>query len=276
MMKIYLDMLFICNFSVTLLLIEILSRLTKTVLRFRRKAFSALFGGLSSFIVILSPEGFEEALLLVIIKLSVLCLSVLIAFGKTNTKRFIRNVLYFLGMNILLGGACLFASDTVLYNNVKLINCTIYINLSLPLLIISVIAVYLILTVYDMAVRRIISNTDTYTISFSFGDYSITLPAISDTGNRLTDSFSGEPVIVFSSRRMYNHFELDNVLNFPAGGFHIIPYSTVSGSELIPVTLKGDIVINTRNKGSKPVMCAAGIVDTNENDIAIFNPILLM
>ena len=102
------------------------------------------------------------------------------------------------------------------------------------------------------------------------------MPAVSDTGNLLTDNFSGEPVVIFKSRRLYEYFGLDSEQSYAVNGFHLIPFETVSGRGLIPVTLRGEVTIHSSDGTSKAVRCAVGILDSTGGERAIFDPKLLI
>ncbi|MBR1384760.1 MAG: sigma-E processing peptidase SpoIIGA [Ruminococcus sp.] len=275
-MKIYLDVLFICNLIITLLMLELVSLLSNRKLKRTRKMYASLLGGISSLISIFSSESYTEALLTVIIKLVFISLIVYIAIGKTNLKSFIRFLLSFLTANILLGGCCLLLSDILPGKSLRLINGSLYFHVGLPILFLTLILIYLGFTVTEKTMKHKFYSGEKYTASFAYGDYSITMPALCDTGNQLKDSFSGENVVIFQSRTLYHYFELDDMENNSISGFHLIPCSTISGRSIIPVTLKAKVTVYPQNSPAKEIRCAAGITDSDDREIAIFNPCIML
>ena len=102
------------------------------------------------------------------------------------------------------------------------------------------------------------------------------VPAICDSGNRLCDSFTGTPVVVFCCDRLFYHYDLDRDEPDPLSGFRVIPCSTVSGEGLIHITAAGSVKIIDDKDRVHNVKCYVGIKPSlNGKSRAIFNPALL-
>ena len=275
-MKIYVDVLFLSSFITSLFTLMLLSKLIH--IRIRRKRFltASAVSALSSLLIFIKPGGFAASLLITVIKLAVSAVTLLCAVGKVNLKTFISRWIVFLTVNILMSGICMLIWDIFGGDVIIIRNCTVYLNVPLHLMIVCIAVSYAVISLYDKAVSIKASREMSYKVIYSYGDRSIIMPAVCDSGNLLTDSFSGEPVVILLSRRLYEYFGIDNEKSCLANSFHLIPYKTVDGSRLMPVTLKGEIVIKGGNGSTKDVKCAVGILDSKETDKAIFNPKLLI
>lgn len=275
-MKIYLDILIISNVMITLVFIKTVSAIVHTRLRRKNRLLCLIPAAISSLLIILRPENYFESLLITLIKLIASALIVKLAFGLKLEKRLLTYTAAYIAVNIAFGGICMLLWELFGADFIHTGNLTVYFNVPLWLLIMCVAAVYGFITLYEKLMFISSARAESYRAVFVYGDFTAELPAVSDTGNRLIDSFSGEPVVIFSCDRIYYHFDLDNAGSYPVSGFYLIPCSTVAGSSLMPVTLKGKITIHSGSGESKELRCAAGITKSHGKDRAIFDPRLLL
>ena len=275
-MTIYLDMLFLSNFILTAVTLSLLARLTHSKLSRKHAAAGCAVGSLSSLVIVLAPESFGESLLITLFKLGAVCLTVRIACGKLSAPLLRDRILIYITINVIFGGCCIALWDLFGGDVITVKNCTVCFNVPLHTLMICVSGAYLLLWIYDRRVSRCRERKGVFSAVYSCGDRSISMPAVSDTGNLLTDNFSGEPVIIFKSRRLYEYFGLDSEQSYAVNGFHLIPFETVSGRGLIPVTLRGEVTIHSSDGMAKAVRCAVGILDSTGGERAIFDPKLLI
>ena len=273
MMKIYIDILLISNALITLVFLKILCLAAHTKLPGKRMLSGAGTGALSSLLMLVRPDNYGESLLLTIIKLLFTFLTVFAAFGR---HRLLSRYVGYIVINIVFGGICMIFWEMAGGDFIRIKNYTVYFNVPMWLLIVCVAAAYLLLTLYEKITFISGCRTKKYKAEFSLGDISVTLPAVSDTGNKLTDSFSGEPVVIFCSDRLYSYFDLDDESRYPVSGFHLIPYKTVNSSSLMAVTLKGSVTVSDDSGDSKTLSCAAGITKSGGKERAIFDPRLLI
>ncbi len=275
-MKIYIDLLIISNALITLVLVKLLSIITHSALKRKGHVLSIMFGAISSTIIILKAENFIESLAITIVKVFILLITVKLAFDPQSKQKLFSYTMYYIALNIVLGGICLAVWEFFGAGFIKAHNMTVYFKIPIWLLMMCVAATYFIITIYEKHSFRNSCKNKAYKAVFTYGDISLTLPAVSDSGNVLIDSFSGEPVVIFSSNKLYDYFELDNENKYYSSGFHLIPYSTVSSKSLMPVTLKGKTLIIESDSIIKEIKCAVGIVKSSGKERAIFNPKLLM
>ncbi len=275
-MKIYLDVLMLSNALITLVFVRLLSLITHTALRRRGLLLSMLAGAAGSLIILIRPDGFAESLLLTAGKLAISALTVAIAFSLRKIGRVIRFTAAYIAVNIAFGGICMLLWELTGAGFVRAHNLTVYFNVPLWLLMLCVAAAYLLISVYERLCFRAEVKAKRYRAVYTLGDYSIDLPAVSDTGNKLRDCFSGEPVVIFASDRLCEHFGIDDTSALTVQGFRLIPYSTVAGGGLLPVTLRGTVTVSDGEQLRKELRCAVGITRSRGRERAVFDPALLI
>ena len=81
--------------------------------------------------------------------------------------------------------------------------------------------VYGLLCLYENITRRCFNRAAKYEAIYENGGFIVKVPAICDSGNRLCDSFTGTPVVVFCCDRLFYHYDLDRDEPDPLSGFKI-------------------------------------------------------
>jgi len=102
-----------------------------------------------------------------------------------------------------------------------------------------------------------------FTAEITVSGETVELDALADSGNLLTDYFTGLPVIVCPQSAV-----------MPPEKFRLLPYNTIDSNGLIPVFRAEKIIIKTDGVPGKSVNALIGITDNNSP--AIFNPKLLI
>ena len=275
-MKVYIDVLIISNILINTVFVKILAAAVHEKPKRKNILLCMIPAALSSLLIVIKPESYPESLLITVLKLAAVTLIVKIAFRlKTEKRLFIYTSIY-IAVNIAFGGLCMIMWELFGAGFIKTGNLTVYFDIPIWLLILCTAAAYGLITMYERIRFTASVGKEKYRALFVFGSFSAEVPAVSDTGNKLIDSFSGEPVVVFSSSRIYYHFDLDDPGNYPTGGFHLIPCTTIAGTSLLPVTLKGKVTIFSDSGLIKELCCAAGITKSSGKDRAIFDPRLLI
>ena len=274
-MKIYLDVLIITNTVVTLICLEATARIGHTLVENRRAFLASSVGGLVSLLIIVPGTNYFLALTVTITKALSFPFITLIAFRFKNKRFFIRNTLLFFVSNLVYIALVLILWE---FSDTKIIyirNYTIYFNISILKITISVIIMYIILTAADL-IKRHIDHNDKYTAEYRCGDYKLSLPAVCDTGNRLYDSFTGVAVVIIYCDDLYEHYSLDSVETIKSGKFRMLPFETINGSGLIAVTYSGNVSISGSEDTYYDLNCCVGITRSNgKRSQAIFNPQIL-
>ncbi len=271
-MKIYLDVALITNTVVTMICLEATAAICHKKLGSKRAFIAGSIGGITSLLIVFNTNSYSAALIVTIIKALSFPLIILIAFGYKRLSEVIKTTLIFLATKILYVGIVLILwelSDTKI---IYIRNYTIYFNISLLKLTISVILTYAALTVIEI-IKKASASASSFIATYSCGNYQLAVPAVADTGNKLCDCFSNEPVIIFYCDELFYHFGLDSSESLGPGKFRLIPYETINGSGLLPVTFNGKVEITADDKRHTDIRCCIGIKKSNgSKSRAIFNP----
>lgn len=273
-MKIYIDVLVITNFVITLIYIRCIETLCRERIRLRRETAGAAIGGLGSLLAIPQSSGFEGALALTLAKAGVIAAITVAAFGRRELSSLLRRAALYLLCEVVMGGVC-FALITVTRRQILMVrNYVVYFDVSLWQLGISCAAMYMIFTVAGAVKIKYGAAAVGCRVGYSLGGYSRDFPAVADTGNRLTDSFTGEPVVIFRSDELYRRYSLDRPELMSDYGFRLLPYETIGGEGVIFVTSRGDVTV-TQNGQTRSAAACAGIIPGGGKEYAIFNPEIL-
>lgn len=210
-MRIYIDLFFLFNVIMDMIVITSVSILLKRNTNYFRIILSSFIGGLSSLLLFSSVNK-------IIIEVISIILMVLIAFGYRNIRYSIKNILYIYILSILLGGL------------IYLFNIRVTNNEFISYLIIIVISIeVMVLYVKENKKMRNIYN-NYYKVDIFFKDKEkLSLIGFVDTGNNLYDPYKKRPIILVSNK----YVKEDN--------FIFVPYHTVSGEGLLKC-IKPDIV----------------------------------
>lgn len=260
-MTIYIDVLIILNIYVNYFLLRITAKLTGSPLKPFRCIAASLYGSLFS-LLILAPK--LPIAINLIIKLAAAVTVVTAAFGVHGKVRLIKNTAAFFGANFITAGAIYAAYSWLKPNFMHFSNSYFYIDFSLLLLIVATAVLYFIVSL----LRRMYDKTpiDGFSVIIRLKDRIFRIDGLADTGNSLTDFFSGKPVIICSQ---------NDIGNIPKDvRIRLIPLSTVTGSSLMKLFSPDEILIINKTSGErKPVNAVIGLGEAHGK--AIFNPKIL-
>ena len=241
---IYIDVLFVINLMVTYFLLMSTSVLIKAPAKRLRILLASVAGGASSAVILLPPLNM---IFMLLIKLAFSGIMILIAFGFSEKRRFIRNMAVFYGVNFVFAGLMmaiwlLFKPKGMMFNNI-----TVYFDISVVKLIVTACVCYIILTAANKLFRSAAPKNKSFEATITFGEKSAAALALLDTGNTLTDGFTGRPVIVanYSAvreiipeeiRAFFKSDAMDTALLPEKWKKHIrvVPYSSIGGSGVLP------------------------------------------
>lgn len=282
-MYIYVDILIITNIYANYFMLKATARLTHSPVSNGRCIAAAVTGSLFSLIILLPSLN---ALALLCLRITTALLMVIIAFrGKSITELYKTGLIFFFV-------CCLFAGTEYAFSLIDLgknlfwHNSVLYVDISILTLAVSTIAAYTILCL----LRRFMDGGNTFDGDYSLiiihGNKQTLIKAACDSGNNLTDSFSGKPVIVCSRKSIEPLFE-EKVLQSACTvgedtdnpsllkGWRIIPFSTVNSSGLMPSFLPTGVYL--KNNESGKIRYVEAYIGIAEKDIeyAVFSPKLL-
>lgn len=199
MTVVYIDSLFLLNFIVNYLLLLAAARLAGEVLSRWRLAAGAALGALYAAAVFFPGMGF---LLHPLCKLGAAIMMLLAGFG--GSRRLLRVTLVFFGLACAFGGG-IFAIGLLGGRGLSLKNGILYSAMDLRLILLSAAACYAVLTlVFSRTARH--DSRELIPAVLTIGDRRISITALVDTGNTLTDPVTGRPVMVAEGEKLSHLF----------------------------------------------------------------------
>lgn len=263
---IYIDILFIINFFINFLLLEVTAKLTKKNAKLYRLIISSAVGGAYSFIMFVDelPE-----IVLAISKIIVAFVMVLIAFSFHRVSSFFLTSIVFLFssfvfLGVIVGLYYLTKTDMIVINN-----STVYFDIGARGLLLSAFVAYLLSCLIVRLHNKRLSKTDVYSIEIFNENLSVKLNALVDTGNKLYEPFSNSPVIVVDKKKV------EKLLGNSKCRY--IPATTVSGETLLTAFKPEKIII--KSSGCETVVDNAYVALSNDVKAngfsAVINPMIL-
>ncbi len=275
-MKIYIDILLITNGIMTCVYLEALCRIChRTIKPFKLFAACAV-GGLSSLIIVIDGSSYFQSVGIIILKLAGIVLTLCTAFRFRSFYEWLRYFMIYCTVSALFTGVTVTVWQLSRSRIIFFKNLTVYFNVSILNLVLATATAYGLLSLYEIITRKSFNKAAKYEAIYENGGYILKIPAVCDSGNRLCDTFTGTPIVVFCCDELYFHYDLDSENPETLCGFRLIPYNTVSGEGLIHVTANGKVRIIDDRDNCKEVKCYVGVIRSqNGTSRAIFNPVLI-
>lgn len=268
MPKIYIDILIIVNFTLCFALLGITAKLTHYRLNPKRQLISSLVGAFSSMSVITS-----NTFAIIIIKSFFILMMLICAFNVISPRKILRLLVVYSVSNIVLTSVVYIFWYITDSKTIYIINYTLYFDVSLLTIIFSVTAAYMILSVFERLYSYSKLMNDEYKINVIINGKEFSLRGFADTGNMLKDCFTGKSVVVCKSFSMCKAFSLDDVASIK---FRCLPYKTASGDSVMYVVKPDNVTVKCLQGSNKSIDVAIGIVDSDKDELAIFNPQILI
>ena len=202
-MRIYIDLFFLFNTIMDIIIITSVSILLKRNTTYKRILISSLLGGISSLMLFTSTNR-------LLLELITIILMITIAFKYKNIRYFLTNMLYTYILSILLGGL------------IYLFNSKVTLNIYLNYLVIIILSIE-VMTLYIKENKKI-KNTynNYYKVDIYFKDKEkISLIGFLDTGNNLYDPYKKRPIILVDKK-----YQKEDK-------FILVPYHTINGEGLL-------------------------------------------
>lgn len=191
MTVIYVDTLFLLNAMVDYLLLLASARLAGEPLARLRFLLGAVLGGLYAVAIFLPGLSF---LARPPCRLAAAVLMVLAAFWKS--RRLLRQVVIFSALSCAFGGGVL-AIALLGGRGLALSNGVLYSGMDLKIVLLSAAGCYGALTlIFQRTGRHTASSGELRPVRLTLGERQVSLTALVDTGNTLTDPATGRPVLV--------------------------------------------------------------------------------
>lgn len=261
---IYIDVLIFLNTAITFLLLLAVSKLTRQTPSAGRYVLGSLLGGASSLIIFAPEMGFILSLMT---KLLFSVIIVSLTYNSRSLKSIAKQTGYFFVVSFIFAGMMLWISSLPGISMVSYNNGVAYIDVSMFSLIASAVICFVVTTILNAVTEHRYEAGILYNIRIIKDGKSVSSSAILDTGNSLTDPFSGECLIIASRRSVEKILPSDIKYYFDGetekcAAVRLIPCSTVTSESLLPVFKADEVVVSadtklTRLKNAGIAVCNA-------------------
>lgn len=239
-MKLYLDLLFILNFSFDSILLFATSYILKRNVSIKRIIFGGIIGGLSIFILFFNINSIE----LFFLKLLISIFMCLATFSYRNLKYTLKNLMFLYITSIFLGGALYLLNIKFSYKQRGLV---FYHNPFSINWIVLIIITPIILYIYIKQLKSLkIDYTNYYNVDIVLKNGSkFKCTGFLDTGNKLIDPYLKRPIIIVDENKIKN-LTIDN--------FIFVPINTISGKSTIKCIPIKELYINNKRVKKKALL----------------------
>lgn len=273
-MKIYADILIITNIYMNFFMLKAVSVLTHTPLKNGRCIISAVFGGLTA-LTILIPE--MNLICMTLVKLLGAAMIIAFAFGMGDRRLFLRLAAVFWLVSMIFSGTAYLFTEIFRPKYAFICNGVVYWDMSVLTLVTATIIAYMLISLFRFFLDRRSCEPKHFHVVICGNGNTAEIEGLCDTGNYLTDAFTGRPVIV-CGRKSAERVIPQAVKDYFSGshmhvkGVRLIPFQTVGASGLIPAFVPDAVYIKDSECGKiRAVEALIGISDTGV-EAAVVNP----
>lgn len=253
---IYLDVLVILNLYVSYFLFLGSAKLISEKLKKWRLFCGSILGGIFALIILLPLS----TLILTFVKLLMGLALVLVAFPFGSLKHILKCVLSFFLINFLYGGLMFALWFFIAPKGMAYKNGVTYFHITALELAVATIIAYLLVTLVCNLLNRRVKTAEKAELLLSFCGREVVMQGLCDNGNKLSDVFSGLPVVVCEynavstmfPKKLQNYFK--SPLTFcPEDTFQasyltklrLIPVEVVGAALTLPAFKPDKLVINS-------------------------------
>lgn len=240
---IYLDVLVALNFLIDYLLLSATARILRHPCKRWRMVLSALFGGFFACSILLPAMSFAVQMA---VRLVACAMMVLVAFVWNGIMPFAKQIAVLFIVSALFAGLSSALWFYLAPQGFYVFNGVVYYDVSPLLLTALSVICYGVVCLYDRLTHRYRSSKKTrYDITVRCEKGEVTLPALLDTGHHVTETFSGQPVVMVSRAAVENILPTDMLPAWkgavqPSSAtavkwrIRMVPCQTVGGTALLP------------------------------------------
>ncbi len=190
---VYVDVLIILNLFISFFLLRATEFFAKEQGKRWRVFLGALLGGVYSLQVFLPEMGiFLNALSRILAGLLITFTS----FGFKTFRRFLKLFCVFLLITFLFAGLMIALWIVLKPDGMLLNNSTVYFGISLPVLVVSTALCYVAVRIVSRILFRNKAQRSIYDFTLEIDGKKLSGRAMLDTGNNLSESFSGYPAVI--------------------------------------------------------------------------------
>ena len=253
---VYVDILLTINFLVHVLLISLVGKVCGRTQENRwRRTLAALLGAMCSLTIFLPPF---PALAEVALKGCSTMMVVLAAFRWRGAGVFFREWVVLMLISTLFYGLMMLMQGFFAVSGMFVFGNAVYFHIQTPIFILCLAVSYAVVWLANRILQEMFHSDELYELSMMIEGRQMDFVGFLDTGNHLSEPFSGAPVLVCgldTAAKLLPASVLEAVFgaeNEYCSHVRQIPFSAVSGNGLMPA-IKGEEVILTQ--GDKRFCC---------------------
>ena len=265
-MTVYADVLIVVNLFVNYALLLCSSMIMKRHVTGLRLFLGAAVGAFYGLVIFLPqlPDVFE-----IILRIVFSALIVYASFGYRNIRLFLRCFCTFFAVSFAFGGIMLVLWVTVAPIGMVYNNGAVYFDINLTVLAISTVVSFAVVSFIANFTQRRAPKESVAIVTVANKGRTATLKGLIDTGNSLTESFSGFPVILGEIDSLDKVIP-DAVREFVNGDdvsaspeIRLVVHKTISGTGILPVFRPDYIEVKTISKRIKTNEVYIGVTSKN-------------
>lgn len=197
-LEVYVDVIFIINFIMDILLLLIVKKIIKCKNRLIRLLCGAGIGAIGACILAVIPK--LNGLIQFLFAYVIICFAmILISFGYKKLAETIKAVILLYITTFFLGGVInsLYYHSMIGYYFEELIQGRLFQNQNMTYFVLVIMVGAAAIRIFIITLKNLRSgDLQTYEIELSYGDKCIRIIGLLDTGNNLYDPIYGKPVII--------------------------------------------------------------------------------
>ncbi len=273
-MTVYADVLVSINILITYIFLVCTRVICKTATNKFFVAMGSFIGGFSSLIIF---ADIKYQALSFLIKLLIGAVIVGVSFLPRSIRSFLKLYLGFLTVSVVFGGVMYFLEITVNPEKIIYYNGTVYFDMSLTYLVGSVLVIYGVFLLAQYVLDKKVTNESKCEMKIVFRNTEVTLSAIIDTGNSLTDGLTGRPVAVAELSAVAPLFDFKEIDFLKKGDYinipetlkkyiRVVPCGAVTGDGVLVGFIPEKVEVKTKTKRYVNDYCVIGVVNKSLSD----------
>ena len=258
-MVIYIDILLALNWWIDFLLLLGVRRAMGGYGKPWRLAIGALVGALSCLALFLPPISVWLSLL---IRLVAAALMVTVAFGLRSRRHWLRQVTLLFALSAGLAGLCGALYFFLAPQGFYVCNGVVYYSVPPLLLVALTVVCYGFIWLSEQILRRRAPQGHLFRVTLTHTDHTTTFSCLYDSGNHLTEPFSGKPVLVVERQVAEELLTyVPTITDLPAG-WRLIPYNTLGGNGLLPAFIPDAVAVIIGGNAYPLPLCYIAVCET--------------
>lgn len=254
-MTVYADILILTNFIVDYFLLAVTAKITGGTPPLWRSIAAAFLAAGGTLIIFLPEQNlFVETAVRLLLSI-VICL---IAFGYKSIRQLIYASLTFFAVTFCYAGAMMALWYVLKPAGMAIRNSVVYFDISPVFLIAFSVLGFLVFTLFSAIFARRHKHAAPCFVTLEFCGKSADFTGIIDSGNSVSDPFSGGAVIIADAGKCRRVFGELTAENFPQR-YRAVPCGTVSGNTLLD-----------------GFRCESGKIITENKTVNLKNPVMAL